>query len=81
MQIIQTDYYSKAEVLELLSRFTLEETQRAEIHNQETDLPQIIKQELDSTPFNQLKDNCKKYKRRVHRYYDQQRTVPETINK
>ncbi|KAG1042355.1 hypothetical protein G6F43_011925 [Rhizopus delemar] len=73
--------YTEQEVFELLRRFKIEEQTTTQRAREERELPLDIASFLDETTNQQHQDNFKRYKREISKYYHEEWTVAEEINK
>ncbi|KAG1639576.1 hypothetical protein G6F44_007697 [Rhizopus delemar] len=73
--------YTEQEVFELLRRFKIEEQTTTQRAREERELPLEIASFLDETTKQQHQDNFKRYKREISKYYHEEWTMAEEINK
>jgi L-lactate utilization protein LutC len=61
--------YTQRELFQLFQQWQKDFKNEQERAYEETELPNDIREILEESPLHQLKENLKRYKKHVHKYY------------
>jgi hypothetical protein len=73
--------YTQRELFQLLQQWQKDSKNEQQRAYEETELPNDIREILEDSPLHQLKENLNRYKKHVHKYYHEEWTTGESINK
>lgn len=80
-QQAQTPLYTREDVANILREFERERDEQKELSYKGKQLPEGIREVLDSTPTSDLKEDIKRYKKLIPRYKHEEWTKNQQINK